>query len=220
MKLFTLALFCLSLATTTYAQSELSSSESTAICKDIIRQLKFDEGSSLSLCLRGKWSTKKAAANSTATEFIWVGKASSVQKDQATCKGLYVRATAPYSSYFNNTCSSKDSITGHVLLNKKEMSLNAQININTAKKVTLGSESYNINRLNAGQLSASLGQKSIEIYYNDLFDENDFTNANKAEIIKYFNLKNGQELKCKKGLSKAFLVLTNEKGENIGNCVN
>jgi hypothetical protein len=206
MKLFTLALFCLSLATTTYAQSELSSSESTAICKDIIRQLKFDEGSSLSLCLRGKWSTKKAAANSTAT--------------QATCKGLYVRATAPYSSYFNNTCSSKDSITGHVLLNKKEMSLNAQININTAKKVTLGSESYNINRLNAGQLSASLGQKSIEVYYNDLFDENDFTNANKAEIIKYFNLKNGQELKCKKGLSKAFLVLTNEKGENIGNCVN
>lgn len=134
MKLLTFAFFCFSLSAAGYAQSELSSSESQAVCKDIIRQLKFNEGSSLSLCLKGKWETKKSQTGSTATEFVWTGKASSVQKETATCKGTYIRATAPYSSYFNNTCSLKDSITGTIILNKKEVSVSVQTNINTPRK--------------------------------------------------------------------------------------
>lgn len=220
MKILTLAFFCLSFSTIALAQDKLSQKESEAICKDIIQQLKFSEGSSLSLCLKGKWETKKSSTGTTATEFVWMGKASSVQKENATCKGSYIRATAPYSSYFNNTCSLKDSITGTIILNKKEVSVAIQTNINTAKKVTLGQNTFTITRINGGELSASSNNKSVQVYYNDLFDQNDFVNSNKKEIIKYFNLKNGNELKCLKGLSKAFLVLTNENGENLGNCIN
>lgn len=111
-----------------------------------------------------------------------------------------------------------DTLTGSALLKGKKTLISAETNVLTAKSVLLNKTAYKIDRINESEISASNITGSVDIYLGEAVKAG-LAQMTKAQIVQYFNISNGAELKCVKGKSQGFIVVSSSN-EIIGNCIN
>jgi hypothetical protein len=88
-----MALFLVSSAS--FASEAMTLKEKQIACKSIINALDYDEGSSVSLCVKGKWivSDVESGSGNRQVAFSWDGKASKNQSKDDHCAGYVLTKT-------------------------------------------------------------------------------------------------------------------------------
>ena len=121
-------------------------------------------------------------------------------------------------SLISLTTFASDTLTGSVMIGGKKIPVSVDTNINTGKKVTIGTKTFKIVRINDSNIAAQAGDMAVEVYIGDAFTQG-ILNMSKGEIAGNLGLSNGSEIKCSKK-SKGFLTITSELGISKGNCIN
>lgn len=98
MKTKALAILSILLASSaSFAAAEMTLKEKQSACKSIIDTLDYNEGSSVSLCVSGKWivSDVEMGRGNRQVAFSWEGKASIYQRKNDGCIGYVLTKVLP-----------------------------------------------------------------------------------------------------------------------------
>ncbi len=99
MKLIGILFTVVSVISTASAMAvEITAKEKRAACQAIIDTLDYDEGSNVSLCMRGEWiiSDVEEGRGNRQVAFNWAGKASSFERSIDKCSGYVLTQTISY----------------------------------------------------------------------------------------------------------------------------
>ncbi len=116
------------------------------------------------------------------------------------------------------TTFAQDVLKGSVVLHGVNTIVNIETNVMRAKNIQLGNQSFSISSINEGNISASHGSASLSIYIGEEVRAG-LGKMSTAQMVDYFRITNGSELKCVKNKSKGFLVLSTDFS-TVGNCIN